>query len=107
MTTLKKPTPKARKALYDYTEVTEYLERLHGKQFNDYSDHFGGKSDEYQNWWHWILDCNSDLSNGSEIYLPNISYLKDKKAPAWRKEILKFYYDYLGHDFEDPMWVEW
>lgn len=32
------PRPKARKPIYNYTEVTEYLEKLHGKNFDDFED---------------------------------------------------------------------
>lgn len=107
MTTPKKPTRKARKPLYNYNEVTSYLEKLHKADFGDFANKFGGKSDQYQNFWHWIIDINDNAHNGSEIFLPSPDYLTDPNTPQWKKTILGYYYDFLGKDFEEPMWVEW
>lgn len=100
------------KTYWDYHEVEHYLEQLHGKDFRDYYGKYKSgksgynKSIEYCDWWHWICDLN-EVRNGSFITLPDISYLEDPEVPSWKKEIMQYFIDFLGDDYEERLWVEW
>jgi hypothetical protein len=108
-TKLKKPTKKTTK-YYDYHEVTKYLEKLHGKDFRDYAGKFtkdGNDDAPYQDFWHWICDHN-EVSNGCYIFLPDWDYhMNSKDTEPWKKEIMQYYYDFLGQDYFERMWVDW
>ncbi len=103
---LKPPIRHPRNPIYHYNEVTDYLEALHKKNFRDYASHFLDSKQPYQDFWHYLTD-STEIHNGCEFCLPDVSVLQDKTVPAWVREILKHYYDFLGRDFDEPMWVEW
>lgn len=109
MTTLKKPTKKKSKSYHDFFEVQEYLEKLHGKDFGNYSGKTYGDLDggdaPYQNFWHWLI-AHSDMHNGSWMYMPE-GFEDDPNTESWVKEILGYFKKYLGDDFHEKMWVEW
>lgn len=103
--------PKKRKMEYwDFNEVMHYLEQKHNKNFRDYAGKFGKKGDEsvpYQDFWHWVCDCN-DVSNGCFIYLPDWNYhMSSKTTEPWKKEIMQYFYDFLGKEYHDQLWVSW
>lgn len=88
---------------WDYHEVAEYLEKLHDKDFRDYADKHG----EYQDFWDWLVDLNDSFSNGSFIHLPDESWLHALEIAPWKKEIMKYFKDFLGDDYEEKLWVSW
>lgn len=103
---LEKPK-KHTQTFWDYNEVAAYLEKLHGKDFRDYADKHGkNPNGEYQDFWHWLVDCN-EVSNGCFIHLPSSDYLNEPDIETWKKEILKYFMDFLGDDYEEQLWVSW
>lgn len=109
---LNKPVKKQSKPFWDYYEVAHYLEELHGKNFRDYANKFGkARSDDevipYQDFWHWIMDQN-EVSNGSWIHLPEWEYfMNNKDTEPWKKEIMQYFKEFLGDDYDERLWVEW
>ena len=108
---VKLPKPKKHTiTYYDYHEVASYLEKLHKKTFRDYANKFGKKGNEnaeYQDFWHWIVECNDPISNDSFIYLPDTSYIDEPDTEPWKKEILQYFLDFLGEDYHEKLWVSW
>lgn len=110
---LVKPVKKVAEPYWDYNEVAHYLEQLHGKNFRDYAGRFESKKHDdsipYQDFWHWICDQNDSFSNGSWIHLPDWSYYTDEEAATepWKKEIMQYFYDFLGEDYHGKLWVQW
>lgn len=93
---------------WDYLEVAEYLEKLHKKDFRDYADKHGkNPNGEYQDFWHWLVDVNGSFSNGCFIHLPDESWLDAPEVEPWKKEIMKYFMDFLGDDYEEKLWVSW
>jgi hypothetical protein len=114
----KKKTTKARlpqlvkpkkhtQTFWDYNEVAEYLEKLHGKDFRDCANKSRNPTAEYQDFWHWIVEINDGLSNGSFIHLPDLSELDDPDTADWQKEIMQHFMDFLGDDYDEKLWVSW
>lgn len=101
------PPKKQTKQFYDFIEVERYLEKLHKKNFRDYAGKFGDESVPYQDFWHWICDCN-EVSNGGFIHLPDFDYhMNNPSTEAWKKEILQYFHDFLGDDYNEEMRVSW
>lgn len=97
---------------WNYNEVQKYLEKLHGKNFRDYAGRYGVNAPEddtvpYQDFWHWVCDLN-EVHNGCYIRLPEWDYYyNNQDTEPWKKEIMKFFKDFLGDDYHERMWVEW
>ena len=108
---LTKPKKKKKEA-WVYHEVEKYLEQLHGKHFRDYAGRFHNNptnddSIPYQDFWHWICDLN-DIHNGCYIHLPEWEYfMNNEETEPWKKEIMQYFKDFLGPDYDERMWVEW
>ena len=102
---------KHKKEYWDFIEVQHYLEKKHKKNFRDYAGMFGRKSGEYvpyQDFWHWICDNNDQMTNGSFIRLPDFDYhMNSDTTEPWKKEIMQYFYDFLGDEYHDEMWVSW
>lgn len=108
---LQKPTKKTGEPYWDFYEVMHYLEELHGKDFRDYAGrHSGKKFDDkvpYQDFWHFVIDQN-EVSNGCWIHLPDWDYyMNNEETESWRKEIMQYFKDFLGDDYDERMWCEW
>lgn len=107
---LKKPVKKQNEPYWDFNEVMHYLEQLHGKNFRDYAGKFGSPGDydaPYQDFWHWVVDQN-EITNGCWMNLPDWEYYaKDPHTESWKKEIMQYFYDFLGDDYHERLWVEW
>lgn len=164
---LKKPTKKMDEPYWDYHEVSDYLEKLHKKNFRDYAGKFTAEgkierdaqikawvvangysgwehamdvpdpakprddwpadSEEmkkrveinlkmwpdlkkterpYQDFWHFIVE-NNEVTNGCWIYLPEQEVMDDPDVEPWQKEILQYFMDFLGDDYNERMWAEW
>lgn len=107
----KVPTKRTTKS-WHYNEVAAHLERLHGKKFRDYSGKFAeGAPDDndipYQDFWHWIMDLN-EVTNGCYIHLPEWDYyFNNESVEPWKKEIMQYFKDFLGDDYNERLWVEW
>jgi hypothetical protein len=105
----KKPQKHRSEPYYDFLEVMHYLEQLHGKNFRDYAGKFSSKpyddSIPYLDFWHWLIDLG-DISNGCWMYMPE-GYEDDPDTEDWKKEILKYFRDFLGKDYDKKMWLEW
>lgn len=104
MTKLKKPQ-KVTKTYYDYHEVAGYLEKKHKKDFRDYGNKYGKNGDEnapYLNFWHFICE-NNEVHNGGFIFLPE----RSDHHPKWIDEILGYFEDFLGDDYNEQMRVSW
>lgn len=109
MAKLTKPKKKSGKSYWDFHEVTNYLEQLHGKDFRDYAGKWCAKGNEekpYLDFWHWIID-GGDIHNGCFFYMPDRECLNDPEVEDWKKEIVKYYVDFLGDDYDEEMWVDW
>ena len=92
---------------YDFFKVMHYLEEKHGKNFRDYGNRFGegGKdTNEYLDFWHYIIGLN-EISNGGFITLPETG--PDWDHPDWVVEILGYFKEFLGDDYDLPMRTEW
>ena len=98
------PPKKYVKDFYDYNEVSNYLERLHKKNFRNYKNKKYGTNDktEYCDFWHFITDCN-EVTNGGFLRLPEIS----DSNTDWQNEILGFFDEFLGDFYYDDMYVIW
>jgi hypothetical protein len=107
---LKAPTKKKAKPFWNYHEVEHYLEELHGKKFRDYAGKFNkdaADSTPYQDFWHWVIDQN-EVSNGCWIHLPEWEYfMQNEETEPWKKEIMQYFKDFLGNDYDERLWVEW
>lgn len=108
--TMKKPTKKQAKPYWDFYEVMGYLEQLHGKNFRDYAGKHGSNKDNvpYLDFWHWVCDQN-EVHNGSWIHLPDWHYYMDPDTHTdeWKKEIMQYFYDFLGDDYHERLWAAW
>lgn len=124
MPKLKKPTPKPRKALYDYSEVISYIERKYKIDTRDYAgrwketDSVKREAIPYQDFWHWVVDHN-EVHNGCDIVLDSgqlfheLSLCKSdedyktfyKYCPKFVLEIMKLIQDEFGDEVE--CWVSW
>jgi len=107
------PTPPMKHVIeyWDYNEVADYLEKLHGKDFRDYAGRHKQPFDPsipYQDFWHWICDCNDQISNGGFLHLPEWDYyMNSDSTELWKKEILQYFYDFLGKDYHEKLRVSW
>lgn len=96
---------------WDYHEVAHYLEQLHGKKFRDYAGRFSSPTNTdaipYQDFWLWICD-NNQVTNGCFIRLPEWDYfMNNEDTEPWKKEIMQYFKDFLGADYDERLWVEW
>ena len=107
----KQVKPKKHKIEYwDYNEVASYLEKIHKKDFRDYAGKHSGKKMSnvpYQDFWHMICDSN-EVTNGGFIHLPDFDYyMNNATTESWQKEIMQFFYDFLGDDYHEKMLASW
>ncbi len=105
------PPKKHKVEFYDYHEVAEYLEKLHKKDFRDYASKRkdGLLPNPNQDFWHMVIDSNRDeVMNGSYINLPDWEYyMNNTTTELWQKEIMQYFHDFLGDDYNNKMWVSW
>ena len=100
------------KKCWTYNEVAAYLEQLHGKKFRDYAGKYAEdapKDDSipYQDFWQRICELN-EIHNGCFIHLPEWEYfMKSEVTEPWMKEIMQYFKDFLGEDYDERMWCEW
>ncbi len=119
--------------MYDYHEVIRYIEEKHGIDTGENGGRYlkqDGKVlkfDEekpYLNFWHWIIDQNGGIHNGTSFFLvnpenygietedgeypENCDYVV-KQEDQWALEILQMIFTDLGETEEHSieMWVEW
>jgi len=106
-----KPPKRHSKKYWTYHEVEHYLEQLHGKKFRDYAGRWAAEPHDdsipYQDFWHWVCDTN-EVHNGCFIHLPEWEYfMNNEDTEPWKKEIMQFFKDFLGDDYDERMWCEW
>ena len=99
-----KPAPFTRTYL-DYNRCSDYIGEKLGYDLRDtlgkYKTTTGWEEIEYQDFWHFILDCNPELHNGCEFRLPEIECAEKE----WQRVILQAFYDEFGKD--TTYWLEW
>jgi hypothetical protein len=91
---------------YEFNEVMHYLEKKHRKSFRNYAGtKFTGKPDDapYQDFWHYMLDF-SVVHNGGPVNMPELDY---DFHPEWVREILGYFKEFLGDEYDEPMRVFW
>ena len=96
--------------MYNYHEVIDYIEKKYNIKTRDYAGKFGkdgNTNNEYQDFWHWVLQGNEYITNGSSgiIYVNELS----KNISNWIKEILQLIKDEGFVDDEDyfTFWIKW
>lgn len=104
------------KPMYDYHEVIDYIEEKYNINTRDYGKKFtkdGNMDNEYLDFWHWLVEHDGSISNGSTSMICIDSILNNEgygePEPDWIKEICKMIKD---EDFTDEegffyFWVEW
>lgn len=105
-----KPKKKKTKPYFDFNEVMDYLETKYDKDFRNYAGHkFTGEENDvpYLDFWHWMLEHTANINNGCFIYMPDLETLKSRDTPEWVKEIIKYFADFLGKDYDEKIWLEW
>ena len=86
------PQKHQRKPYYHYSEVADYLEEKHKKNFKKF--------------WHYLC-TELEAENGTFVYLPEDILLQDEDLPKEIKEIAGYFKEFLGADYNEPIWVEW
>jgi hypothetical protein len=86
-----KPTKRHHIYAYDYSECRNYLQARDGYSEHDYAGKYDGHAEApYQNFWHWVLERDGDIHNGSTFTMRE-SW--GEYADPWQKEILVKYLD--------------
>jgi hypothetical protein len=121
---------------YDYHDIIKYIEDKYSIESRDYYGCHGSKNGQpwegkmkpgyiggpptppYADFWHWMLDQNSHLTNGSYIYFPEdwkeLEVSNDPKVrgcnyiPRFAKEIMILIEAEFGTKiYMERIWVEW
>lgn len=108
---MEKPTLITKSAL-DYSKCTKWIEQKYNVHLRDYARKFhDGQSNSeapYQDFWHWVIDSNPTVNNGSLI---EICIIPDKSEKDFIKEILTMFTVEFGEYANDegfvPFWIEW
>ncbi len=107
MTELKKPECKPCVIAYDWDEVQEYIEKKYSCDLRDFGGMFDGrKGEEYQDFWHWIIDRN-DIHNGCQFWL---GFNDLGSQPEWVQKIASYIiaeFPEAGTDDGLNLWVSW
>jgi len=91
---LQKPTKRWHVYAYDYSECRDYLQARDGYVETDYAGRFHGNEDApYQNFFHFVLDTNPDIRNGS-TFLMHEGWKEN--AVQWQVDILMKYLTTFG-----------
>ena len=83
--------------IYDYHEALKYIEAKYGYRANDYALNFPHEEERipgvdhsmrpYQNFWHWVMEHNYEVSNGGVAYI-NFEVFDDPALPDFVRRIL-------------------
>src|SRR6267142_900499 len=103
---MKKPIMKVSEPYWDYTEVIDYIEKKYSINTRGYTPKNGWTSeqlmnckvglDPYLDFWHWVIERNDHLSNGSFFVLYVDDEMSYPETPEWVKEILQLLKDEFG-----------
>ena len=115
---------------YEYNNIIQYIEEKYGIDSRDYYGSFNKKKAQpwtgeptkdsrppYADFWHWVLEHNSECSNGSYIWFPGplpFGEIKDDPkcytkghTPKFVMEIMKMIKDEFGDLTRERLWVSW
>lgn len=118
-----KPVPVERKPILDYHACAHYIEKKYDVRLRNWSKKFydnPNKEDRpYQDFWHWIVENNPHLTNGSEIrfcikrdHFDDKLWCKPSEDKMWILDVLDLWDKEFGEYVEDyegllEFWVEW
>ncbi len=103
---MQKPEPKV-KTILDYHDCEKFIaHKLGVEDLRNFADHkFLVKETKdnppYQDFWHFLLDANSNVINGCFVFVPEI----EDEYEDWQKTICQAFHDEFG--VETEYWVEW
>ena len=98
-------------AMYNYREVIDYIEKKYNIKTRDYANRHSycyNANVPYQDFWHWVLESNDNLSNGSKMGF-YVSADEVAEEPEFVQEIIKIFRDEGFYDENEyfEAWVSW
>ena len=103
------------KDIYD-EELVKYSTL--NKKFAEWKKETYGEEPPYMDFWHYLIECNNDVSHGSFVTIPKVEYKcpnseigKGTEWEGWVQKITDLIFEEFGEYADDEygleVWVEW